>query len=62
MNSLGDYVCATPASDYLFKVCKDGMKLNKELTDSFHHTVYQLLFAANRSRYNFQTAVLFLTT
>jgi hypothetical protein len=28
----------------------------------FHHTVYQLLFAANRARRDIQTAVLFLTT
>jgi hypothetical protein len=40
-------VCTTPAGDYLFKVCDDGKKLNKEQAESFHHTVYQLLFAAN---------------
>jgi hypothetical protein len=42
-------VCATPASDHLFKVHKDGRKLSKELADAFHHIVYQLLFAANRA-------------
>ncbi len=40
-------VCVTPASDYLFKVHDDGKKLNKEQAEAFHHTVYQLLFAAN---------------
>ncbi len=55
-------VCATPASDYLFKVREDGTKLNEELAEAFHHTVYQLLFAASRARRNIQTAVSFLTT
>ncbi len=55
-------VCATPASDYLFKVREDGKKLNEELAEAFHHTVYQLLFAASRARRNIQRAVLFLTT
>jgi hypothetical protein len=56
--------CATPApaSDHLFKVCEDGRKLNEELADAFHHTVYQLLFAANRARRDIQAAVSFLTT
>ncbi len=40
-------VCATPANDHLFKVQEDGRKLSKELAEVFHHTVYQLLFAAN---------------
>jgi hypothetical protein len=40
-------VCATPAGDHLFKVRDDGKKLNKEKAKAFHHTVYQLLFAAN---------------
>jgi hypothetical protein len=38
---------ATPAGDHLFKVREDGQKLNEEQVDAFHHTVYQLLFAAN---------------
>jgi hypothetical protein len=33
-----------------------------DLADAFHHTVYQLLFAANRARQDIQTAVSFLTT
>jgi hypothetical protein len=41
-------VCATLASDYLFKICEDGTKLNEEPAEAFNHTVYQLLFAANR--------------
>ncbi len=55
-------MCATLASDYLFKVREDGRKLNKELAEAFHHTLYQLLFAANRARHDIQTAVSFLTT
>ncbi len=55
-------VCATPASDHLFKVREDGSKLSKELAEVFHHTVYQLLFAANRARNDIQMAVSFLTT
>ena len=55
-------VCATPASDYLCKVCENGTKLNEELAEAFHHTVYQLLFVANRARRDVQTAVSFLTT
>jgi len=53
---------ATPAGDYLFKVRDEGRKLNDEQVDAFHHTVYQLLFAANRARHDIQTAVSFLTT
>ena len=55
-------VCATLAGDYLFKVRDDGKKLNEEQAEAFHHTVYQLLFAANRARRDIQTAVSFLTT
>ncbi len=55
-------VCAIPANDYLFKVRENGTKLNEELAEAFHHTVYQLLFAASRARCNNQTAVSFLTT
>jgi hypothetical protein len=31
-------VYATPASDYLFKLHKDGTKMNKELAEAFYHT------------------------
>jgi hypothetical protein len=57
-------VCATQASDYLFKVRKDGKKLREELAEAevFHHTVNQHLFTANRVRCDIQMAVLFLTT
>ena len=55
-------VSATPAADHLFKVREDGKKLSEEQADAFHHTVYQLLFAANRARQDIQTAVSFLTT
>jgi hypothetical protein len=54
-------MCETLASDHLFKVREDGRKLNEELADAFHHTVYELLFAANRARHDIQTAVLFAT-
>ena len=53
---------ATPAGDHLFKVRDEGRKLNEEQADAFHHTVYQLLFVANRARRDIQTAVSFLTT
>jgi hypothetical protein len=55
-------VSATPAADSLFKVREDGKKLNKKQADILYHTVYQLLFAANRARRDIQTAVSFLTT
>jgi hypothetical protein len=55
-------VCATPASDHLFKVQENRRKPSKELADVFYHTVYQFHFAANRARHDNQTAVLFLTT
>jgi len=51
----------TPAGDHLFKVREEGRKLNDEQADAFHHTVYQLLFAANCARRDIQTAVSFLT-
>jgi hypothetical protein len=41
---------ATPVGDHLFKIREDGQKLDGEVADAFHHTVYQLLFAANRAR------------
>jgi hypothetical protein len=54
--------CATPATDNLYKIHDDGRKLGDEQANAFHHTVYQLLFAANRARQDIQTAVSFLTT
>jgi hypothetical protein len=53
---------ATPARDHLFKIREDGRKLNDEMADTFHHTAYQLLFAANCAHRDIQTAVSFLTT
>ena len=55
-------MCITPGSDYLFKVHDDRRKLDKEMVEAFHHTVYQLFVAANRAMRNIQMAVLFLTT
>jgi hypothetical protein len=40
----------------------DGRKLPEEQADAFHHTVYQLLFVANRTHRDIQTAVSFLAT
>jgi hypothetical protein len=37
--------CAMLASDHLFYLREDRRKLNEELVDAFHHTVYQLLLA-----------------
>jgi hypothetical protein len=54
-------MCATRAADHLYKIREDGKKLNEELVETFHHTTYQLLFAANKARHDIQTAVLFLT-
>jgi hypothetical protein len=53
---------ATPTGDHLFKIREDGQKLDDEMADAFHHTVYQLLFAANCAHQDIQTAVSFLTT
>ncbi len=55
-------VSATLAADHLFKVREDGRKLSKEQVDVFYHTVYQLLFVANRACRDIHTAVSFLTT
>ncbi len=53
---------STPAGDHLFKIREDEWKLDDEIADAFHHTVYQLLFAENSARQDIQTAVSFLTT
>jgi hypothetical protein len=53
---------STLAGDHLFKIREDGQKLD-EMADAFHHTVYQLLFAANHACQDIQTAMVsFLTT
>jgi hypothetical protein len=31
---------ATPAGDHLFKIREDGQKVDDEMADAFHHTVY----------------------
>ncbi len=53
---------STPAGDHLFKIRQYQQKLDDEMADAFHHTVYQLLFAANHGCQDIQTAVSFLTT
>ncbi len=54
---------ATPATEHLFTVRdeKEMRPLEEERALAFHHTVVQLLFMANRTRRNIQTAVAFLT-
>jgi hypothetical protein len=52
---------AMPAGDHLFKVRDKGRKINEEQADTFHHTVYQLLFATNQAQHNIQATVSFLT-
>jgi hypothetical protein len=54
-------VSATPVADHLFKVREDDRQLSKEQADVFHHTVYQLLFVANRACQDIQMALSFLT-
>jgi hypothetical protein len=53
---------ATPAGDHLFKIKEDGRKLDDEMADAFHHTVYHMLFAANHAHRDNQTAVSYLNT
>jgi hypothetical protein len=53
--------CATPAADHLFKIRENGKKLNEQLVEAFHHSTYQLLFAANWAWRDIQIAVSFLT-
>jgi hypothetical protein len=55
-------MCVTPAADHSYKIQENGNKPNEELAEAFHHTTYQLLFAANRAQRDIQTAMLFLTT
>jgi len=56
--------CATPATNnlylYNYKIRKHGPKLDDEQADTFHHTVYQLSFAAKRPHQDIQTAISFL--
>ena len=53
----------SPAGDHLFKVNNEnGVKLNNEQKNMFHHYTAQLLFIAKRARPDLQTAVAFLCT
>jgi hypothetical protein len=45
-------MCATPAANHSYKIQENGKKLNKEQAKAFHHTPYQLLFAANRAQHD----------
>ena len=61
---IGTKVAATPAAEYLFEVRpeKEAKLLPEEQAVVFHHIVAKLLFMANRTRRDIQTAVAFLTT
>ena len=55
-------VATTPAADHLFKTRSDTHKLNKERTELFYRVTAQILFLAQLSRPDLQTAISFLTT
>ena len=55
-------VAKTCASDHLFIVNPDGVKLDKKRADLFHRYVAKILFISKRGRPDIQTAVDFLTT
>ena len=55
-------VAKTCASDHLFRVNPDGVKLDQKRADLFHRYVAKLLFISKRGRPDIQTAVAFLTT
>ena len=50
----------SPATD-LFKTNNAAAKLNKTVSDSFHHVVAQLLFLCKQARPDIQTSVAYLT-
>ena len=55
---------ACPATDNLFKVCKDKDRelLSEEMAKQFHRTTAQLLFLCKRARPDVETLGSFLTT
>ena len=50
---------ATPASDHLFAVNENQEKLDKDMTEDFHHVVAQLPYLCERARLDIQTAIAF---
>ena len=52
----------TPATENLFKIDDNAKKLEKTVSESFHHVVAQLFFYVNELIPYIQTAVAYLTT
>ena len=57
----GTTTSTTPAGLNLFQV-REGVKLDPEVAETFHHNVAKLLFLSKRAQPNLQTAVVFLCT
>ena len=53
---------ATSAPGYLFKINKDGTKLDKSTTDTFHHIMVQMLYPRKQARPDIQLGTAFLST
>ena len=52
----------TPATENLFKMNDNSIKLTKKDADAFHRNVARLFFLSKRARPDIQTAVAFLCT
>ena len=52
----------TPATENLFKISNNATKLEKTVSESFHHVVAQLPFLCKQARPDIQTDVAYLTT
>eukprot|EP00957_Ditylum_brightwellii_P074990 5699034-Ditylum_brightwellii.AAC.1 len=52
----------TPATEYLFVVNEDEIKLSEEKAQTFHMSTVKLLFLCKRVRQDIQTGAAFLTT
>jgi hypothetical protein len=59
---MGNGIAATPASNHLFEVNSDGIRLDATNAELFHHVTAKSLFLCKRARPELQTAVAFLTT
>jgi hypothetical protein len=59
---LSEGVAPTPASNHLFNVNENGVPLDTETSDLFHHNTAKLLFLCKRARPDLQTAIAFLCT
>ena len=51
----------TPTAEHLFKVNKNGVKLNEEMSSNFHTYSAKGLFFCKCGRPDIQTAIAFLT-